>query len=68
MVLIFVVMMLNLGEGAAEMERRRLTPDLRGPALPAVVLILRLFVLFRRRYLSTGAVDQAVATPFLALI
>jgi NADH-quinone oxidoreductase subunit J len=62
---IFVVMMLNLGDRAAEMERQWLTPGIwRGPALLAVVLILEMFYLFRSGavILSTGAVDpKAVA-------
>src|SRR5262249_60948908 len=66
---IFVVMMLNLGDRAAERERQWLTPGIwRGPALLAVVLVLEMFYLLRSdaAVLSTGAVDpQAVAiAPF----
>jgi NADH-quinone oxidoreductase subunit J len=62
---IFVVMMLNLGDRAAAMERQWLTPGIwRGPAVLAVVLTLEMFYLFRSdaAILSTGAIDpQAVA-------
>ena len=62
---IFVVMMLNLGDRAAAMERQWLTPGIwRGPAVLAVVLILEMVYLLRSdaAILSTGAIDpQAVA-------
>jgi NADH-quinone oxidoreductase subunit J len=62
---IFVVMMLNLGDRAAAMERQWLTPGIwRGPAVLAVVLTLEMFYLLRSdaAILSTGAIDpQAVA-------
>src|SRR5499425_932258 len=73
---IFVVMMLNLGNRGAEMERRWLTPGIwRGPALLAVVLVLEMFYLLRSHaaVLGSGAVDpQAVAValfgPYLICV
>ena len=57
---VFVVMMLNLGAHAAEMEKQWLTPGIwTGPVLLASILIIEVLYLVRggRAGLGTGMVD-----------
>jgi NADH-quinone oxidoreductase subunit J len=73
---IFVVMMLNLGDRAAETERRWLTPGIwTGPAVLAAVLVLEMVFLLRSdaALMDPGSLDpNAVAVvlfgPYLICV
>ena len=63
---IFVVMMLNLGEHGAEMEKQWLTPGIwTGPVLLASILIIQVLYLVRGGIASLGILSPWAATTLL---